>query len=140
MINLLAGCAGSQPSNLGITAGQLAPCPARDNCVSSDASSDRHKIEPFQLAAPAGEVWSQLRAAVSGLPHTEVITSGDDYLHAECKSRIFRFVDDLELHLRADRGIIAVRSASRVGRGDMGVNRKRVENLRKLLTERGLLK
>jgi len=74
------------------------------------------------------------------MSRTKIVTSDDAYLHAECTSRIFRFVDDLELHLRPDDGIIAVRSASRVGKGDMGVNHKRVESLRQRLTSSGLLR
>jgi uncharacterized protein (DUF1499 family) len=63
----------------------------------------------------------------------------DDYLHAECRSALFRFVDDLEIQLRPGEGIAAVRSASRVGYSDLGVNRKRVESLRAELAEAGVV-
>jgi len=64
----------------------------------------------------------------------------DDYLHAECSSAFFGFVDDLELHLRPGQGTIAVRSAARLGHSDFGVNRKRVEKLRSLLTQQGVIR
>ncbi len=64
----------------------------------------------------------------------------DDYLHAECSSAVFGFVDDLELHLRPAEKLIAVRSASRVGHSDFGVNRKRVEQLRSLLIKQRLVR
>ena len=74
------------------------------------------------------------------VPRATVIHEADHYLHAECASAIFGFVDDLELHLRADEGVVAVRSASRIGYSDMGVNRRRVEGLRRDLKERGVLR
>ena len=63
-----------------------------------------------------------------------------DYLHAECRSAVFGFVDDLELNLRPAEGIIAVRSASRLGYSDLGVNRKRIETLRTALIRQGIVK
>jgi uncharacterized protein (DUF1499 family) len=74
------------------------------------------------------------------MPRTAVLTRTDEFLHAECTSRIFRFVDDLELQLRSAEGVIAVGSASRLGRGDMGVNRRRVESLRAALAEQGIVR
>ena len=121
---------GKRPTNLGVTGGRLAAPPPSPNCVSSDCDDDEHGIEPFAIDGSAAEAWAAICYAVAALPRTTTITRTDDYLHAECRSRIFRFVDDLELHLRADDGIIAVRSASRVGNSDLGVNRKRVDSLR----------
>jgi uncharacterized protein (DUF1499 family) len=68
-----------------------------------------------------------------------VITESDNYLHAECESAVFGFVDDLELHLRSLEGVIAVRSASRLGYSDLGVNRRRVERLRAMLARQGVV-
>jgi uncharacterized protein (DUF1499 family) len=67
---------------------------------------------------------------VKSLPGTEITSATENYLSAECTSGIFGFVDDLELQLRPDQSEIAIRSASRVGRSDLGANRKRVELLR----------
>lgn len=79
------------------------------------------------------------RTLVAELPRTTIITQGPDYLHAECRSAVFGFVDDLELHLRPDKNTIAVRSAARLGYSDLGVNRKRIEDLRSKLTGRGAI-
>jgi uncharacterized protein (DUF1499 family) len=77
---------------------------------------------------------------IEALPRTRIAAQTETTLHAECRSRIFRFTDDLELHLRAGEGIIAVRSASRLGYSDLGVNRHRVETLRAELTKRGAVR
>lgn len=79
-------------------------------------------------------------ATVAGLPRTAIVMQTDDYLHAECSSALFGFVDDLELHLRPEQNLIAVRSAARLGRSDFGVNRKRVENLRSLLRQQSVVR
>ena len=95
------------------------------------------ELPRFEFAIPAGEAWRAARSAVGGLARTKIITDTDDYLHAECSSAFFGFVDDLELHLRPTDHLIAVRSAARLGHGDFGVNRKRVEGLRSALRQRG---
>jgi uncharacterized protein (DUF1499 family) len=76
---------------------------------------------------------------VAALPRTKIVTATDDYLHAECRSAVFGFVDDLELHLRPAQSSVAVRSAARLGRSDFGVNRRRVENLRSILQRQGVV-
>jgi len=136
----LFGCAGRRPSTLGITDARLAPCPSSPNCVSSDAADERHAIAAFDVAVPAAQAWAAVREAVAELPRTRIVTDADGYLHAECRSALLGFVDDLELHLRPSEGRIAVRSASRLGRSDLGVNRRRVETLRAALAARGLLR
>jgi uncharacterized protein (DUF1499 family) len=136
----LFSCAGTRPAHLGVHGSALSPCPSSPNCVSSDAGDPSHRVPPFELAAPAPEAWRAARLAVAALPRTLVVAETPDYLHAECASAIFGFVDDLELHLRAAEGLIAVRSASRLGHGDMGVNRRRVEGLRSSLVRQGVVR
>jgi uncharacterized protein (DUF1499 family) len=119
---------------------RLAPCPDTPNCVASDAPGADHRVEAFALdprVEPA-VAWAGVREAVAALPRTRIVDEAPGYLRAECRSRLFRFVDDLELELRTPEREIAVRSASRVGRSDLGVNRARVERLRALLRERSL--
>lgn len=120
--------------------GRLAPCPRAPRCVSSDAAQAGQRIEPLVLRAGADDAWRAAAAAVEALPRTRVVTRTGDYLHAECRSAIFRFTDDLELELRAVDGIIAVRSCSRVGYYDFGVNRRRVESLREHMQQTGVLR
>ena len=136
----LFSCAGTRPSNLGVKDSRLAPCSLSPNCVSSDDRDAAHSVSSLQLALPPAPAWSAVHAAVAGLPRTTIVTQTDNYLHAECSSVFFGFVDDLELHLRPEQNLIAVRSAARLGRSDFGVNRKRVEHLRSLLRRQGVVR
>jgi uncharacterized protein (DUF1499 family) len=136
----LFSCSGTRPANLGIKEGRLASCPSTPNCVSSDAADPAHTIPAFQLAVPPVGAWRALRSVLESLPRVQIVTVTDDYIHAECSSAVFGFVDDLELHLRSAQNSIAVRSASRLGHSDFGVNRKRVENFRLLLRQQGVIR
>ena len=136
----LFSCSGSRPTNLGVKDSRLASCPSTPNCVSSDAHDPSHLVAAFQLVGPSTDGWRTARATVANLPRTKIITETDDYLHAECSSAFFGFVDDLELHLRPEQNLIAARSAARLGHSDFGVNRKRVENLRALLVKQGTIR
>ena len=136
----LFSCSGTRPANLGIKEGRLASCPSTPNCVSSDATDVAHSIAPFELITPPTDGWRAFRATLESLPRVQIVTVTDDYIHAECSSAFFGFVDDLELHLRPSQNSIAVRSAARLGHSDFGVNRKRVESLRAVLMERGLVR
>jgi len=125
----------------GAAAGRLTPCPSSPNCVSSDADpGDPHHVAPFRLAVPAAEAWGIIRRVIEDQTRTRIVKQTDRFLQAEFRTRILRFVDDLELQLRAAEGMIAVRSASRVGYSDLGVNRKRVEALRAELKKRGAVR
>jgi uncharacterized protein (DUF1499 family) len=114
--------------------GALAPCPDKPNCVSSLAPDEDHRVAPFLLSG--GKGFAAVRDAVAAMPRTAIVEERAGYLHAEAKSRIFRFTDDLEL-VQGDAGRVDVRSASRVGYGDWGVNRARVESLREALAAAG---
>ena len=120
--------------------GRLAPCPDSPNCVSSDAADPPHHVPAFAIIVPASVAWRRVREVVTDMPRTTITAVTDNYLHAECRSAVFRFVDDLELELRPGENIIAVRSASRIGYSDFGVNRSRVERLRSVLQSRGIIK
>jgi uncharacterized protein (DUF1499 family) len=139
MVLSLLSCAGRRPEALGVHEGRLAPCPGSPNAVCSDAADAAHRVEPLVLAVAPAEAWGAAREAVAALPRTRLVTARDDYLHAECASRLLGFVDDLELHLRPEAGVIAVRSASRLGYSDLGVNRRRVETLRAALRAEGVV-
>jgi uncharacterized protein (DUF1499 family) len=133
-------CAGAHPNNLGVKDGRLAPCRPSPNCVSSDAADAKHSVAGFQPALRMAEAWTQLREVVGTLPRTEIISETTDYLHVECRSAVFGFIDDLELHARPAQNLIAVRSAARLGYTDFGVNRRRVEDLRTLLLNRSVIR
>lgn len=137
LLLLLASCSGTRPGTLGVTGSGLAPCPSSPNCVSSSATDPDHRVDPLVLAVAAPEGWRAAREAVSRLPRTRIVVDTGAYLHAECSSALLGFVDDLELHLPEGAAAIAVRSASRLGYSDMGVNRRRVEELRADLQRSG---
>ena len=140
-MGLLLSCAGRRPDDLGVHDGRLRPCPASPNCVSSDApQDDSHHVAPLVLAKPPEEAWPAVREAALDLPGARPGSEQARYLHVECESRWLGFVDDLELHLRPEAGTVAVRSASRLGHSDLGVNRRRVETLRTRLRERGVVR
>ena len=128
-------CSGTRPTNLGIHNMVFASCPSTLNCVSSDSKDKKHGVAAYQLKAPATNAWKATKAQVLKIPRTTIVKETEDYLHAECRSAVFGFVDDLELHLREDQNLIAVRSAARLGYSDFGVNRQRVEDLRTSLFE-----
>jgi len=133
-VTLLAGCAGTPPK-LGVINGQLPACPASPNCVSSQASDPQHAIAPLSLTGTPTEVREQLLQAFGTLDRTKVVVSEPDYIAAEVTSRVFRFVDDVEFYFPATAAtgaemVVQVRSASRLGHSDLGVNRERVELIR----------
>ena len=136
---LLLSCSGKRPTHLGVTENRLAPCPSSRNCVSSDAVDTAHRVKAFALLDSPIEPWHVIREEVAALPRTTVVKETENYLHAQCVSALFGFVDDLELYLRESDDIVSIRSASRVGYFDFGVNRRRVERLRKALRARGVV-
>lgn len=117
---------------------QLTACPSTPNCVSSQAR-DHHFIEPFHFEIDADAAWSALIEALQATPRTEILGHNDTHLRATATTLVFRFVDDLEFILNAEHQRIDVRSASRVGYSDFGVNRRRVEHLRQRLLDQGIL-
>jgi uncharacterized protein (DUF1499 family) len=123
-----------RPSNLGVEDGRLAPCRRTPNCVSSQADPDdgEHYIAPLTFRGPV----AQLRQAVESMERATVIAAQGNYLYAEYRSKLLRYVDDVELLYDPTAGLVHVRSASRLGRRDFGVNRKRVEALRSLIQAR----
>jgi len=136
----LFSCTGKRPSSLGPSDAGLSPCPSSPNCVTSDATGVAHRVEPFALSASPEYSWQIIREAVAALPRTTVVKETANYLHAECTSALFGFVDDLELHLRPSDNMVTIRSASRLGYSDLGVNRRRVEELRDVLRTRGVVR
>lgn len=122
----------SRPGHrLGITDGRLAPCPDQPNCVSTQAARDDQRIEPIALRQPPDEALRQLKAVIRSMPRSRVVSAGDNYLRAEFRTLLMGFVDDLEILVDGKDRVIHVRSASRLGRSDFGVNRRRVEEIRR---------
>ena len=125
---------GTRPDNLGVKDGRFAACKTTPNCVSSQAdSADReHYITPIAFSGTMQE----LRRAVESMTRASVIREEGNYLYAEYTSALMGYVDDVELLLDEKAALVHVRSASRLGRSDFGVNRKRIEELRALIGSR----
>ena len=122
-----------RPANLGVKEGRLAPCRRTPNCVSSQA--DAADAEHYIAAIPfRGDAMSAIRKAVAAMPRATVVSETHNYLYAEFRSKLLGFVDDVEFFF--DGAVVHVRSCSRLGRRDFGVNRRRVEELRRLIEAR----
>lgn len=127
---------GRRPDDIGVRGGRLKPVPSSPNAVSSQApKGDDHAIEPLTYRGRPDAAIVALEGIIAALPRTRVVVRKDDYLHAECESALLGFVDDLEFYLPPEGGVIHVRSASRLGHSDLGVNRRRVEEIRARLAK-----
>lgn len=121
---------GKRPTDLGVRDGRLKAVPSSPNAVSSQAPKGDHAIEPLTYRGPRAAAFAALEGVVAVLPRTRIVVRSSDYLHAECESALLGFVDDLEFYFPPEDGVIHVRSASRLGHSDLGVNRRRVEEIR----------
>jgi uncharacterized protein (DUF1499 family) len=137
---LLAGQAGwlggSPPKKLGVKDGRLAPPSRTPNSVSSQAASwpgemsEAARIDPLPGRGSAAATMPRLRALVEAMPGAAVIEAREDYLYVQFTTRWLKFVDDAEFWFDPAANLVQVRSASRVGRKDFGVNRARIESIR----------
>jgi uncharacterized protein (DUF1499 family) len=114
----------------------LAPCPSSPNCVSTQAPDEQHAITPLRYQKNQAAAKAALKAAVLSLPRTKLVDDDESYLHFEFTSLLLRFVDDVEFLFDDEARTIHFRSASRIGYGDFGVNRRRMEEIRKLVDGR----
>src|SRR5260370_17499278 len=114
-------------ANLGVTGGKIQPCPEKPSCVCSMVIAPAHHVEPLAFTGDPDVAMSRLKTVLADQARTRLVAEEGDYLHAECSSLVFRFVDDLEFQLDRLGNKIEVRSASRAGKYDFGVNRRRVE-------------
>ena len=119
---------GTRPNNLGVKDGKLAACPGTPNCVSSQSEDPQSKIDPLPMVSIA-----DLKTIVENMERTTIIEVTDNYLYAEFKSKLMGYVDDVEFYLDSGANVVHVRSASRLGKSDLGVNRKRIEEIRSQL-------
>jgi uncharacterized protein (DUF1499 family) len=130
LINIMSlfNFTGKRPTNLGIKEGKLTPCPGTPNCVNSQSTNPQSKIDPLPFVAIA-----DLKKVIEEMERTTIIEVTDNYLYAEFKSKLMGYVDDVEFYRDDAEKVIHVRSASRLGQSDLGVNRQRVEAIRNQL-------
>jgi uncharacterized protein (DUF1499 family) len=117
------------PGDLRVSTQQFSACPSRPSCVSSVAKDETHAIEPLKYEGTAEQAKAALSAVIAAMPGTRIEHDAPDYIHAVFVTPTMHYHDDVELLIRPD-GVIDVRSISRFGYGDQGVNRKRVEEIR----------
>jgi uncharacterized protein (DUF1499 family) len=129
---LLVGCKGKTPV-LGIEDNQLTQCPSTPNCVNSQAEDKEYYIEPILVTGTQLEIKEHLLRILKEFKRSKITVVNNDYIRSEFTSKLFRFVDDVEFYFpetQSKNMLIHVRSASRVGYSDFGVNRKRTEDIR----------
>lgn len=136
----LTSCQAPPPNNLGLKNDRLAPCPSSPNCVNSMHPSDSTHYQPaWTIAAPMDRVRQKLLDILQETNKVQIQSSEAEYIHAVFTIPILGFQDDVEFYLPPDQEKIHYRSASRLGRSDLGVNRRRMEKLRAKLVREGAL-
>jgi uncharacterized protein (DUF1499 family) len=108
----------------------LASCPGSLNCVSSLEENPHHKVAPFQIHLSGTESLNLLKKIVKSIQRTEILWESESSFYAVFRTRL-GFTDDVQFLADEKAGVIHVRSASRVGYWDLGLNRKRIENIRR---------
>ena len=108
----------------------LPPCPSTPNCVSTQATSAVHAIAPISYRGSAEEAMTRIAAIVGSMPRATIVERTPRSMRVEFRTRLFRFVDDVQFEIDETKKTVEFRSASRVGRSDLGVNRKRMEAIR----------
>ncbi|MCA9872785.1 MAG: DUF1499 domain-containing protein [Anaerolineales bacterium] len=118
------------PDNLGVENGRLAPCPDTPNCVSTFAADTEHGMDPIPYNGDREAAHAAILTILQSRPRVTILTNDPTYIRAEFRSATWRFIDDVEFYFDDAEGLIHFRSASRLGEGDMGVNRQRMEEIR----------
>ena len=117
---------------IGIVDGKLHPCPKSPNCVSTQAIDEKQKMEPINYSGDLKDAKAKIIDIINSLKRSKIITNEENYIHIEFRTATFRFVDDVEFLFDDKDKIIHFRSRARMGYSDMGVNRKRMEEITKL--------
>lgn len=134
---LLTGCSVKAPK-LGIEQERLSACPSTPNCVSSQAEDEAHYIDPLLAKGSSEKIKNDILRVLNDFQGAKIVATDDHYIRAEFTSALLRFVDDIEFYFpktSLEETTVYVRSASRVGRSDFGVNKKRVESVRRELAK-----
>lgn len=119
-------CAGAPGRPTGVPRGGLPPCPSSPNCVTTDATVPSQLMAPLPYRVDRTTSRKEILSIIRAMPRTTIVMEADHYVHAEFRSRLFGFVDDVEFLFDDDAAVIHFRSASRAGHSDMGVNRQRM--------------
>ncbi|PSN19272.1 DUF1499 domain-containing protein [filamentous cyanobacterium CCP5] len=126
------------PPELGLHDGQLSPCPDTPNCVVSQGANEAHAIAPITYTGGRDAARDLLIKVIGVVPRSEIVAQRDNYIRVKSESRIMGFVDDTEFYFPEGDSVIHVRAAARLGKSDLGVNRRRLEQIRLALHDLGL--
>jgi len=129
LLIFISSCSGTMPDNLGLVKGKFIDCPESPNCVSTQTTKEEAKMSPLSFNGSLEEAKQKLTQVINEYPRTKIIKQTDTYMHVEFKTKIMRFVDDVEFYFDESSKKIHFRSASRIGRSDFGLNRKRMEEV-----------
>lgn len=127
-----------RPANLGVNNGKLAPCPDTPNCVSTQATQDSQKMATLPYTGSLADAKAHLLRVVQAQPGVELLMDQDNYLAFVFRSLLIGYPDDVEFYFDDAAKVIHFRSASRLGKGDMGVNRARMEAINKAFTAQAM--
>ncbi|PSU51737.1 DUF1499 domain-containing protein [Photobacterium frigidiphilum] len=133
IIIIMTGCSNADGVNAAVTDRSLQMCGDKPNCVSTRDKRDSFQLAKFTLNETGLSHWADIEQLALSLSGASLAKKAPNYLHIECRSAFFGFVDDFELRLQGNE--IIVRSESRTGYSDFGVNRDRAEAFRALLSE-----
>ena len=123
-------------NSVGLINGQLQLCGNKPNCVSSLNTNRKHKVNPISTGSNSWEkVKLKIENTLKGMQNMKIVTDENNYLRVEFKSKFLGFIDDFEVHFVPDQKILHIRSSSRLGYSDFGVNRKRVQKFTKKFSE-----
>ena len=111
---------------VGLIDNKFHPCPKSPNCVSTQSTDTKHKIEPLKYIGGREEAKLKIQEIIKTFKRTKLITEEENYLHFEFRTATFKFIDDVEFYFDDSTKLIHFRSAARKGWSDMGVNRKRM--------------
>ena len=128
-------CMAGVPDNLGLKNQLLSPYPPTPNCVSSQEKNSQHRIQPITFEVSLELAKERLNRVINSMRGTRIITQDVLYWHVEFSTQLLRFIDDVEFYFDGSQSRIHVRSASRQGYWDLGVNRRRVETIRSRFEE-----
>jgi len=118
------------PYNLGLNNKLLSPCPETPNCVSSQEKYSQNRIQPITFEDSLEQAKKRIYRVINSMRGTRIISKEVLYMHVEFTSKVLRLIDDVEFYFDGSQALIHVRSASRWGYWDLGVNRRRVESIR----------
>ena len=117
------------PDNLGLKNQLLSPCPGTPNCVSSQEKNSQHRIKPIIFEGSLELAKESLHRVINSMRGTRILTQDVIYWHVEFTTQLLRYIDDVEFYFDGTQSLIHLRSASRQGYWDLGVNRRRVETI-----------